>query len=85
MRLCTCACVFGCLHFAACSRYRRGGEVHGLRSGNTITKRGFGNSAVAADGDGLIVYFDYDRQRSCEIPEAIVSAIEALEGRAAIL
>ena len=56
-------------------------ELQGLLSGNTITKRGFGNSAVAADGDGLIVYFDYEKQRSREIPEAIVSAIEALEGR----
>lgn len=36
--------------------------------------------AGAADGDGLIVCFDYDRKSSCEIPEAIVSAIEALEG-----
>lgn len=38
--------------------------------------------AVAAEGEGLIVYFDYSRGGSCEIPESIRSAIEALESRA---
>lgn len=37
------------------------------------------HNAIAADGDGLIVYFDYDRGKSCEIPEALVRAIEELE------
>ena len=36
--------------------------------------------AIAADGDGLIVYYDYANGKSCEIPNAIVVAIEMLEG-----
>lgn len=34
---------------------------------------------VAAEGEGLIVYYDYERETSCEIPEAILSAINALQ------
>jgi len=34
---------------------------------------------VAAEGEGLVVYYDYQRQRSCEIPEVILSAIHALQ------
>ncbi len=33
---------------------------------------------VAAEGEGLIVYYDYRRKRSCEIPELILSALNAL-------
>jgi len=36
--------------------------------------------AVAAEGAGLVVYYDYANGRSCEIPEEIVAAIAALEG-----
>lgn len=35
--------------------------------------------AVAAEGGGLIVYYDYNRGKSCEIPENIATAIRTLE------
>ena len=38
------------------------------------------HGAVTADGDGLIVYYDYANEKSCEIPNAIVTAIKTLEG-----
>ena len=34
---------------------------------------------IAAEGEGLIVYYDYQRKRSCEIPEVILSSINALQ------
>ena len=34
---------------------------------------------IAAEGEGLIVYYDYQRERSCEIPEVILSSINALQ------
>ena len=37
--------------------------------------------AIAAEGEGLIVYYDYTDSKSCEIPTDIVTAIEALESR----
>ena len=38
------------------------------------------HDAIAAEGDGLIVYYDYATGKSCEIPNAIVLAIKTLEG-----
>ena len=35
--------------------------------------------AIAAEGEGLLVYYDYANGTSCEIPEVIVAAIGALE------
>ncbi len=32
---------------------------------------------IAAEGGGLIVYYDYGQERSCEIPDVILSAIHA--------
>lgn len=37
------------------------------------------HGAVVADGDGLVVYYDYSQGKSCEIPAAVVDAIHALE------
>jgi len=37
------------------------------------------HGAITAEGEGLIVYYDYANKKSCEIPAAIVAAIEALE------
>ena len=37
------------------------------------------HDAIAADGDGLMVYFDYANRKSCQIPATIVKAIEELE------
>lgn len=37
------------------------------------------HGAIAAEGEGLIVYYDYAKGKSCEIPAAVVAAIEALE------
>jgi len=37
------------------------------------------HNAIAAEGEGLTVYYDYANNKSCEIPKAIVEAIEALE------
>ena len=34
---------------------------------------------IAAEGEGLIVYYDYQRERSCEIPKVILSSINALQ------
>ena len=34
---------------------------------------------LVADGDGLIVYYDYANSKSCDIPGAIVEAIKKLE------
>ena len=39
------------------------------------------HGAIVADGDGLIVYYDYAEGRSCEIPGGIVEAIKKLEGK----
>ena len=36
-------------------------------------------NAVVAEGEGLVVYYDYGEGRSCEIPGVIVAAIEGLE------
>jgi acyl-CoA thioesterase FadM len=33
--------------------------------------------AVAAEGEGLLVYYDYNNSRSCEISQVIVAAIES--------
>lgn len=38
------------------------------------------HNSIAAEGEGLIVYYDYANGKSCEIPKAIVAAINALEG-----
>ena len=35
--------------------------------------------AIAAQGEALLVYYDYDKGASCEIPEGIITAIGALE------
>lgn len=35
--------------------------------------------AIAAEGEGLIVYYDYKHGKSCEIPEQIVAAINEIE------
>lgn len=34
---------------------------------------------LAADGEGLVVFYDYQRQASCEIPTVIVAAFEAFQ------
>ncbi|MCA9077684.1 MAG: acyl-CoA thioesterase [Planctomycetaceae bacterium] len=34
---------------------------------------------LAAEGEGLIVYYDYAAGRSCEVPESIVLAINEIE------
>lgn len=34
---------------------------------------------LAAEGEGLIVYYDYEQERSCEIPEIILAAINVLQ------
>lgn len=38
------------------------------------------HNSIAAEGEGLIVYYDYANGKSCEIPGAIVVAINAFEG-----
>ena len=37
------------------------------------------HGAIAAEGDGLIVYYDYALGKSCEIPTEIVATIKTLE------
>lgn len=37
------------------------------------------HAAVCAEGEGLVVYFDYAKGKSCEIPASIVAAINSLE------
>jgi len=37
------------------------------------------HGVIAAEGDGLIVYYDYAKGQSCEIPPEIVAAIKTLE------
>lgn len=34
---------------------------------------------IAAEGQGLLVYYDYDQGKSCEIPESIADAIRSLD------
>jgi acyl-CoA thioesterase FadM len=34
---------------------------------------------VAAEGEGLIVYYDYRQGKSCKVPNAILSAINDLQ------
>ena len=34
---------------------------------------------IAAEGEGLVVYYDYRQERSCEIPEVILSSIKTLQ------
>ncbi len=36
---------------------------------------------IAAEGEGLILFYDYSLGKSCAIPEPIVAAMESLEGR----
>lgn len=36
-------------------------------------------NALVAEGEGLVVYYDYAIGKSCEIPATLVTAIEALE------
>jgi len=38
---------------------------------------------MAAEGEGLLVYYDYAGGKSCEIPDAVVTAINALEQQVA--
>jgi acyl-CoA thioester hydrolase len=40
---------------------------------------------VAADGEGLVLYYDYSLGKSCDIPEPVVSAMDRLEGRTAVI
>jgi acyl-CoA thioester hydrolase len=35
---------------------------------------------VAAEGEGLIVFYDYKRGKSCEIPKVILKSITATQG-----
>lgn len=39
--------------------------------------------SMAAEGEGLLVYYDYAGGKSCEIPDAIVTAINAVEQQVA--
>ena len=39
--------------------------------------------SMAAEGEGLLVYYDYAGGKSCEIPDAVVTAINALEQQVA--
>jgi len=50
------------------------------RIGVLEQKKQLGVGPIAAEGDGLIVYFDYAGGGSCEIPAAIVEAIKTLKG-----
>jgi len=34
---------------------------------------------VAADGEGLIVFYDYQRGQSCEIPKSVLAAIHNIQ------
>jgi acyl-CoA thioester hydrolase len=36
-------------------------------------------STIAAEGEGLIVYYDYRQGKSCPIPEAILASIAGIE------
>lgn len=38
---------------------------------------------MAAEGEGLLVYYDYAGGKSCEIPDAVVTAINAVEQQVA--
>ena len=35
-------------------------------------------SAIAAEGEGLVVYYDYAAAKSCEIPDVVAQAINSL-------
>jgi len=34
---------------------------------------------LAAEGNGLIIFYDYERKKSCEVPESIKQTIEKIE------
>ena len=34
---------------------------------------------IAAEGEGLLVYYDYGQGRSCDIPNVILDALESSE------
>lgn len=34
--------------------------------------------ALAAEGEGLVVFYDYNQEKSCPIPDEVVAAIESL-------
>jgi len=36
---------------------------------------------LAAEGEGLIVFFDYATGTTCQVPDTIVAAIDQIEGR----
>ncbi len=44
-----------------------------------------GSDWVVADGEGLVLFYDYSLGKSCAIPEPIVSAMDRLEGRAPVI
>ena len=37
------------------------------------------HGAISAEGESLVVYYDYSNKTSCEIPAEVVTAIEAME------
>jgi acyl-CoA thioester hydrolase len=53
------------------------------RTSMTVAHRVYSQAqqATAAEGDSVIVVFDYDRQRPVRIPDEVRAAIEKLEGR----
>jgi acyl-CoA thioester hydrolase len=34
---------------------------------------------IAAEGEGLVVFYDYQQNKSCEIPDRVVAAIDAVQ------
>ena len=38
------------------------------------------HQAIAAEGKGFVVYYDYNQGKSCDVPESIVSAMRSLAG-----
>jgi len=53
-------------------------RIHIATRSSILSPKKF-NISITADGEGLIVYYDYANGKSCEIPEAIVAAIKVLE------
>ncbi len=63
-----------CIHIATRSRIQSA-KTFNMEYAVFSEKHG----AIAAEGEGLIVYYDYAKGKSCEIPETIITALNALE------
>lgn len=55
------------------------GKIQGKRFTMEYAVYSQQHQQLAAEGNGLIIFYDYERQQSCDVPEEIKHAIENIE------